>query len=166
MTDREQVIETLLTWYTAVEEGWQKFGAGSGDLGIKMMSAAWNSRSYKELRRCLILMRDTENKTYWHIRERFQAGKRTVLKCPSCGMIENVAAKHFTYRQRGGRSVTLKHKHGRDVVFFDLATIPVVNHAVRPEVVADGIRWIAREFTFEPSIPVSLLDPEEKKKAA
>jgi hypothetical protein len=159
LTDREQKIETLLAWWTDVLEGWQEGGRGQDEFGIKMMGRAWNHPSYRELHRCLVALRDEENRTYWHVRERYQAARRTVLVCPKCDAIENVAARHFKYTE-DGRHVTLKHKHG-DPVFFVLKSVPSVNAAVREDVVEDGVRWIAARFQGEPFIPDELLAKEK-----
>lgn len=180
LTAREETIHTLLTWYTAALEGWQEAGRGAGDLGAKMMSRAWNSPSYQELYRCLIRLRDEENRLYWHIRERFMSGNRTVLACPyvdgrgrECGQTTEVAAKHFSDRE-DGRHVTLKHKHDGGSVFFVLRSVPSVSAAVRPEMVLAGIRWLGREFgrtgrgyadedySMEPFVPAALVDKEKR----
>lgn len=155
LTAREQKIELLLTWYMDVLEGWQEMGRGADGMGVKLMGRAWNHPTYQELQRCLIRLRDEENATYWHVRETFQAARRTVLACPRCFAVSEVAAKHFD----ANGAVKIRHKHP-DVVFFVRKTVPAVNAAVRPEVVRDGIRWIASAFAGEPFVPDELLAKE------
>ena len=164
-TDKEQKIETLLSWWMDVLEGWKENGRGSDDFGLKMMSRAWNSRAYRELHRCLLALRDENNRVYWHVRERYQAGKRTVLACPRCDKVSEVAAKHFAVK-RGVRHVTLKHKHAGDTVFFVLRSVPAVSAAVDDAVVAEGVRWLAARFDGEVFIPADLLVKTEEDRAA
>lgn len=164
-TDKELKIEVLLSWWMDVLEGWQEAGRGSGDLGLKMMSRAWNSRAYRELHRCLIALRDENNPVYWHVSQRYQAAKRTVLACPRCEKVSEVAAKHFAVK-RGVRHVTLKHKHGGETVFFALKAVPVVSAAVDPAIVAEGVRWLAARFEGEVFIPNDLLVKLDEDKAA
>jgi hypothetical protein len=156
LTPREERIRTLLDWWVDVLEGWQELGRGADGLGVKMMSRAWNSPSYKELHRCLILMRDENNRVYWHVRENYQAPRRTVLACPKCGDACEIAGKWF---DKNG-NVTRRHKHG-DIVFFVRKTVPTVNAAVRDDVVLDGVRWIASRFRGEPFVPDELLAKEK-----
>jgi hypothetical protein len=156
LTPREERIELLLTWYVDVVEGWREGGFGSDEFGIKMMGRCWNHPSYRELHRCLIALRDEENGTYWHVRERFQAPRRTVLACPKCGDACEIAGKWFD--ERG--NVSRKHTHG-DVVFWVRKTVPAVSAAVRDDVVLRGVRWIADRFAGEPFIPDELLAKEK-----
>ena len=160
LTAREETIQTLLSWWVDVLDGWTENGRGNADLGVKMMSRAYNHPSYRELERCLIALRDEENATYWHLRETYQSPRRTVLACPRCGAVEEIAAKHFVYKQRGGRDVKLKHKHGGEAVFFALKSIPHISAAVNPDIVTAGVRWIAARFRGEPFIPDELLARE------
>ncbi len=160
LSPKEDKIEQLLSWYVDVLEGWQELGRGADGFGLKMMSRAWNTRTYQELNRCLLALRDEDCRTYWHVRERWLTGGwRTVLACPSCGAVENVAAKHFVEGLKG-RHVVLKHKHAGESVFFVLRSVPHVSAAVRPEVVTAGVRWLADRFVGEPFIPLELLGKE------
>jgi hypothetical protein len=156
LTPREERIQLLLEWWTDVLEGWQEGGRGGDELGVRMMGRAWNHPSYRELERCLIALRDEENATYWHVREQYQAHRRMVLQCPRCLAVSEVAAKHFD--DHG--NVRLRHKHDGPVFFVRKAML-VVNHAVRPDVVLAGVRWIGREFRLEPFIPDELLGKEK-----
>jgi hypothetical protein len=156
LTKREEVIRTLLEWYIDVLEGDSMGGVGSYDLGVKLLSRAYNHPSYRELERCLRALRDEDNKTYWHVRETYQASRRTVLACPKCGDVCEIAGKWFDTNG----NVRKRHKHG-DVVFFVRKTVPSVNAAVRPDVVLDGVRWIAKRFHGEPFVPDELLAKEK-----
>ena len=175
LTAREETIKVLLTWYTAALEGWQELGRGADSFGAKMMGRAWNSESYQELYRCLIRLRDEENRIYWHIRERFMAGSRMALVCPhvdsrghECGSVLEIAARHLD----GNGQVRAKHKHEGGTVFFVRRAVPCVSEAVRPEMVTAGIQWLGREFgrtgpgyrdkdyTLEPFVPAVLIDKE------
>lgn len=159
LTAREQTIETLLSWYPDVLHGDISGGAASGELGIKLMSRAWNSRTYQELHRCLLALRDEDNRTYWHVRSQYLAGvRKTVFACPkeACDKWCEVAARHL---DKHG-NVKRQCKHGGSAVFWVRKTVPVVSEAVRPEMVEGGIRWLARRFRGEPYVPADLLAKE------
>ena len=158
LSPKEETIQTLLAWYVDVLEGWSELGRGADGFGVKMMSRAWNTRTYQELNRCLLALRDEDNRTYWHVRETYLAGsRRTVLACPHPGCNESceVAAKWFD--ERG--NVSRKHKHG-DTVFWVRKTVPVVNAAVNPEAVTRGVKWLAERFVGEPYVPDELRPKE------
>lgn len=157
LTAREETIRTLLIWWIDVLEGWAEDGRGSDELGIRMMSRAYNSRTYQELIRCMKALRDEENRIYWHVAQTYRASRRMVFACPKCDKSCEPAAKHLDAHG----NIRRQCKHG-DQVFWVRKAVPVVNAAVDPELVLAGVRWIADRFDGEPFIPDALLGKERK----
>lgn len=162
--EREETITTLLEWYKdAVEtmnrSGDMAYGGRPGSVCL-LMGDLWWHRSYKELDRVLREFQSAEPNLWWHVRERYITNtERTVLMCPVCDAISEVASRHFNYNEeKGTRTVKLKHKHGGQSVFFVLKTVPVLSKAIRPEDVAAGISWIAEHFTGKLVMPDLRLD--------
>lgn len=70
LTARQEIIQTLLTWWKDVEESWND-GAGSGDYGLPMRNRCANHPSYIELARLWERMRVEVPALHWALRERF-----------------------------------------------------------------------------------------------
>jgi uncharacterized C2H2 Zn-finger protein len=169
-TDRETKIETLLLHYQDAIETLDRSGdmAYSGAPGsvCLLMGELWRHPSYQELERTLKRFSSAKPVLWWDVRERYITNTaRTVLACPRCDAITEVAAKHFKEREDGTRTVSLKHKHGGEPVFFVLRSIPVLSRAIRPENVEAGVRWIAKSFKGDVFVPDPILGRERSAAA-
>lgn len=149
---REDRIERLLYFYVDVEVGLQDRAYRSDDF-LPRMSRAWNHPSYKELRRLIRLMQDTEPFLYWHISETFFRYQEVrVAECPKCGRQYAPTLGWDEDKDEGGFC-----KHGSGAVRLRPKTIRKISKAVRPFERELGIAWLERHFQGEPFIPDDLL---------
>jgi hypothetical protein len=162
LTPREERVRILLDWYKDALETMQRsgddaYGGAPGSVCL-LMSDLWWHPSYRDLERALGQFRSAEPTLWWNVRERFITNTaRTVLACPRCDGIVEVAAKHFD----NNGAVTLRHKHDGDLVFFVRKTVPVLSKAIRPEAVVAGIRWISTAMRGDVFVPDQILNKEK-----
>lgn len=149
LSPREAIVRTLLEWYQDALEGWREVGTGDGEgMGVELMGVAWHHPSYQELERARLEMRDALPRTYWHLAERYiRPVTQVALRCPNCHAVGD-------WPRPGHKQPT--HRHGGLRVEFARASVLVVSGAVRPELVADGVRWLAVAFRGDPFVPDTL----------
>lgn len=162
MTAREERVKVLLEWYkdaveTMQRSGDEAYGGAPGSVCL-LMGDLWHHPSYRELERALKVFRSAEPILWWNVRERYVTNtSRTVLACPRCEALVEVAAKHFD----GNGAVTLRHKHDGDQVFFVRKAVPVLSQAIRPEMVGAGVQWLSREMRGDVFVPDQILNREK-----
>lgn len=136
MSVTEDRVRGLLEWYPAVVEGWRGDGAGTETSGPASVSA-WHHPSYRTLESLRLELRTSDRRVYWHVDRRFiNVEVRRVVGCPACDVFVNAA-----HNPAG-----MFHRHGGKRVYFQYLPRAVVSPLVRPEVVTEGVRWIARGF--------------------
>lgn len=151
MTRRER-IERLLYHYLDVENGLQDRNF-RGDDFLPRMSRAWNHPSYKELRRLIRVMQDTEPFIYWHLAETyFRYREVRIAECPKCGRQYAPGLAWDEDKDEGGFC-----KHGGGSVRLRPQTVRRISQAVRPFERELAIAWLDRHFVGEPFIPDDLL---------
>jgi hypothetical protein len=164
LTPREERVRTLLEWYkdaveTMQRSGDESYGGAPGSVCL-LMGDLWHHPSYRELERTLRRFQGAEPTLWWNVRERYITNTaRTVLACPRCEGVTEIASKHFKETEKG-RTVTLRHKHDGEHVFFVLRTVPVLSKAIRPEAVEAGIRWISTAMRGDVFVPDQILNRE------
>jgi hypothetical protein len=162
LTPREERVRTLLEWYKDALETMQRsgddaYGGAPGSVCL-LMGDLWWHPSFRELDRVLREFRGEQPRLWRSVRERFITNTaRTVLACPRCPGIVEIAAKHFD----GNGAVTLRHKHDGDQVFFVRKTVPVLSAAIRSDDVDAGIRWISRAMRGDVFVPDQILNREK-----
>jgi hypothetical protein len=85
---RDRVVELLKT----LKEAQEDWGGGGGE-GWGGMPSTYNEGSYKELERCLWLMREHAKNLWWHTTMRYRYGVESVVLLPSRKTIKGRVAK-------------------------------------------------------------------------
>lgn len=97
---RKELLVELLSRFTEAN-GPDEMGEGSGYTGdrLLLMSRLWHSTpSFKELERCMKVMRVERPAEWWHIHERYlRCVRRQTMGCPECikWTPENVRHRHY-----------------------------------------------------------------------
>lgn len=147
MTRREEIIVEMLRHYNDAEDPAFAMAGIRGDgTRVPEMSQAWN-RSYRELERCVRLMRDEAPWLWWDVRERFLACQvRMVDARVRNGKVRlpahcEVAAGAV---EVGAKSVRVRVRSWSPLV--DMARVEA------------GVRWISDRFRGEPFLPRELTE--------
>lgn len=151
MTDRRlDIITELLRHYNTVEDPtYGPSGIPGNGTKTPAMNPEWN-RTYRELERCLKLMRNEAPWLWWDIRERFLNAQECRIRVP------------VTRTPKGPRPVLpanteeiapveLDTKHG-------IYLVRRWAEHVRPDRVRAGLEWISLRFVGEPFLPDAFLE--------
>jgi hypothetical protein len=146
LTSREIVVELLRTYADACGPGELGEGSDGADDRLLLMSRLWHQGSYRELGRCLLIMRAREPRLYWHTAHRYlRVTTRITLGCPGCGKATREGTRHTHHD--GFRS--RRFERGR-----------IVEERWHPRVdlrlVDEGIAWLVREHRGPPQLPPEL----------
>lgn len=149
---RKERIEVLLHNYVDVEIGLQDRNF-RGDDFLPRMSRAWNHPSYRELRRVVKIMQDTEPRLFWPLAETFFRYQEVrIAECPKCHRRYNPSLAWDEEKGEGGFC-----KHGGGAVKLRPSVVRKISQAVRPEELDKALDWLEAAFVGEPFIPDDLL---------
>jgi hypothetical protein len=161
MTRRETLVAMLERYREAQEAFGESSGPGDGS-HVPMMSPLWN-RSFRELERCLRVMRGERAALFWHVSERYIRCRRRQVELLFRGgeflkpdrarwvrldPCEDVAIGFVTEGDRGKTKQTLG-PGPCVVVSWD--------QGVLPSVVEAGVDWLVDAFRGEPYLPLDML---------
>jgi hypothetical protein len=159
VTRRETVTE-MLRRYRDAQEVLSCTEAGSSG-APPLMPRTWD-RSFRELERCLGVMRDERRKQYQHVQERylrsvrrqrvlrFAAGRYVPLG-PHEAVVVGFAGPFDPLWDVGQRQRRAGVPEGDCIV-------EVWQGWVRRETVRDGVEWLAGVFRGEPMLPVEMFE--------
>ena len=144
MSRREDIIVEMLKRYTEAQEEALTGSPGDGS-HVPLMPTTWN-RSYRELERCLKLMRDARSKQYWHVCERYIRAEILTLTVP------------FSKAKKGPLPKLPPHTElvaGAKFSGEAMAAVRVRRWKpeVREEKVRNGIDYLSGTFRGEPFLP-------------
>jgi hypothetical protein len=147
---KAQTIVEMLRYYTLAQETLNGPSGihGTGELTVAM-SSMWND-SYRELERCLKLLREERKSQYWHVTQRFIYAEAVTLEVPvKRDRNGNVVFKlpPNTELVAGAGSVGDKKAKARCRRWLP---------GVRKEKVKLGVAWLAKSFNGEPYLPKEL----------
>jgi hypothetical protein len=161
MTRRETLVAMLERYREAQEAFGESSGPGDGS-HVPMMSPLWN-RSFRELERCLQVMRGERAALFWHVSERYIRCRRRQVELLFKGgeflkpdrarwvrldPCEDVAIGFVTEGDRGKTKQTLG-PGPCVVVSWDAAVLPMV--------VEKGVDYLVDVFRGEPYLPLDML---------
>jgi len=146
LSAQEVVVELLRTYPEVCGAGERGEGSDRADDRLLLMSRLWHEGSYRELHRCLLLVRERERSFYWHVAERYlRPRRRRTLGCPECQQETRTGERHEHYAN--GRRQRLERQ-------------PFLQDVWHPRVelrkVEAGIDWIVAEHRGVPYLPREL----------
>lgn len=146
MTRREEILVEMLRHFNECEDPARLNGEpGSGDR-TPLMAPEWN-RSYRELERCIRLMRDEVPWLWWDVRERFLACEVRTIEV----RVKNGKPRLPAHCEVAAGAVEVGAKSVR-------VRVRAWSPLVRPERVEAGVRWLSGRFRGEPFLPKELTE--------
>jgi hypothetical protein len=149
---REEIIVEMLKRYTEAQETGSEGIRGDGG-GAIQMPPTWN-RSYRELERCLGLLRDERKSQYWHVCERYIRPEILTMTVPS----RKGKPKLPPHTELVAGAASSKDKTMR-------VRVRRWSEKVKLQKVDRGVARLSETFKGEPYMPDEFRDLNERKAA-